>query len=80
MLLTTDKVFLSVVLILSSPLFVVCFFILGDIVVLTILCMYALLSVRLVISDCIFIKSLGYGVASAPLVLLLESNGHRALG
>ena len=71
MLLVTDKVFLSVVLVLSLP---------STALIHVVLCMYALLAVRLVASDLIFIKSLGYGVASAPLVLLLESNDHHAVG
>ena len=69
-----DKIFLCIVLVLTFPVFVVIPFVLGDFTVFTILCTYTFLAVRLVSSDCFFIKSIGYGFASAPLVLLLEAS------
>lgn len=80
MLLIADKVFLSIVFILSFPSALLVTFILGDFTLFTILCVYAAFATRLVSSDCIFIKSLGYGVASAPLLLLLDTNGSDTMG
>lgn len=72
MLWVADKIFLGLVVLLSSPALVFVAVVLGDLKVFMILCMYALFSVRLVSSDCVFIKSVGYGAASAPLLLILE--------
>lgn len=80
MLLVTDKVFLSIVLILLFPCAVLITIIVGDFTIFTILCMYAAFATRMVSSDCIFIKCVGYGVASAPLLFLLETNDLQTVG
>lgn len=74
MLLVTDRLFLGVVLLCFTPALFVTTVVAADFTITCLLCSYALLCYRLVSSDCIFIKSIGYGVASAPLALLLESN------
>ena len=80
MLLISDKVFLSILFILSFPSAVLITIIFGDFTLFTILFVYAAFATRLVSSDCIFIKSLGYGVASAPLLFLLDKNGSDTMG
>ena len=71
MLFIADKLFLGLILLLSSPAAVV----LADLHVLGVFFIYALFSVRLVGSDCLFLKSLGYGFAAAPILFFVEVDG-----
>lgn len=79
MLLSRDKVFLSFALIVSFIYAGLTIVVLRDFTIFTILCVYAAFATRLVSSDCIFIKCLGYGVTSAPLLFLLETNDFYAV-
>lgn len=72
MLGVTDKIFLSAVALCLSPVFVFVAFGLRDIVLVILFYAYALFSLRLVSSDCIVVKSVGYGVTLAPLVFVAE--------
>lgn len=72
MLLVPDKIFLALVFLYSSPALYFSVFVLSDFTLTTVFCVYALFSVRLVSSNCYLIKSLGYGVASAPILLFVQ--------
>lgn len=74
MLLLIDKIFLGLVLLCSSPALFFVAFVLADLTVTSVFCAYAFYCVRLIGSDCIFIKSLGYGVASAPILFFFHVN------
>lgn len=71
MLLAQDKIFLGLVL----PLTLLTAIALPDLAVVAVLVAHTLISVRLVSSGCVVIKSIGYGVASAPLLYILEAVG-----
>lgn len=83
MLLVTDKIFLALVLLCSSPLFCVVAVVSADLVspvVFLVVILYVALSIRLVASNCIFIKSVGYGVASAPILLAARVQNDDTVG
>lgn len=82
MLLLTDKIFLGIVLCCCSPAVCVVAAVPADLVAPVVfwLVVYAAWSVRLVASNCIFIKSIGYGVASAPILLAVRVQHDDAVG
>lgn len=69
-----DKIFLGLTLLFSSPALFFEVFVLADFTLTTVHFVYVFFSVRLMSSDCIFIKSVGYGVVSAPILLYLHVN------
>lgn len=76
MLLLIDKIFLGFVLVCSAPALFFVAFILADFTVTSVFCVHAFYSVRMISSDCIFIKTLGYGLASAPILLFWHPDDH----
>lgn len=69
-----DKIFLGLTLLFSYPALFFTAFVLADFALTAVYCAYVFLSVRLMSSDCIFIKSVGYGVVSAPIIIYLHVN------
>ncbi len=82
MLLVADKIFLWIVLLCSSPLLCFVAVVSADLVapVVFLVVVYVALSIRLVASDCILIKSVGYGVASAPILLAVRVQNDDTVG
>lgn len=82
MLATTDRAFLGVLFCLCwNPVFFLVLTGCLDSVASVVFCVYVLVSVRLIASGCIFVKSAGYVFASAPIFLFLDAHGdHAALG
>lgn len=72
----TDSACVSVlVCFFWTPIFFVIFTSSVDPIASALFCIYALISLRLIFSDCIFIKSLGYFFATAPFLLFLDFDG-----
>lgn len=69
-----DKIFLGVTLLFSYPALLFTALVLYDFALTTVYCAYVFFSVRLMSSDCLYIKSIGYGVASAPIFIYLHVN------